>query len=98
MSAPDDLAPALFEEARAQIEQCRNAAPEEAKRGFVAAMNRLIAARNRALAGGPTADARDPALRQLNAILSLMASIEFPQSGLHRERMQQVVEALARAR
>jgi hypothetical protein len=97
MSAPDELAPSVFEEARARIQQCRDADPEEAKRGFVAAMNDLIAARNRALAGDRTAAARDPALRQLNAILSLMASIEFPQSGLHRKRMDQVVEALARA-
>ena len=98
MSAANVLAPAVFEQARAQIQQCRDAPPDEAKRGFVSAMNHLIEARNRALAGDRVAAAREPALRQLNAILSLMASIEFPTSGLHRKRMNQVVEALAKAR
>jgi len=74
-----------------RIAHCRNAPVDQAKEAFGAAMVRLIEARNARLAA---VDATDPELQQLNAILSLMASIEFPLAGLHRERMDQVTRAL----
>jgi hypothetical protein len=77
---------------REQVARCHDAPVEEGKALFSAAMVRLVAARNARLRSAGAA--ADPQLRQLNAVLSLMASIEFPLAGFHRERIAQVEQAL----
>ncbi len=80
-----------------QVQACVKAPPDEAKATFGHAMARLVRCRNRAIAR-TQAPAQDRALRDLNAVLSLMVGIEFPLMGLHRERMEQVTRALQRMR
>jgi len=56
-------------------------------------MIQVIRARNeriRAL----TAGADDPQLPRVNALLSVMSSIEFPLAGFHRERLDEVAKAM----
>jgi hypothetical protein len=86
------LADLLRDTAR-QIDDCREAPAPEAKQAFAAATNRVIGARNARVRSGPAAD-REATLRRLNALLSLMISIEFPLSGLHRERMGAVAKEM----
>lgn len=77
------------------IERCRDAPVAQAKETFVQAMTQMIRARNERLRALPAGEsARDGELRQLNAILSLMYSIEFPLAGFHRDRLDQVNQAL----
>ena len=55
-------------------------------------MIRIIRARNeriRSLAAG----AGDPELPRLNALLSVMSSIELPLAGFHRVRLEEVARA-----
>ena len=78
----------LLRSLSAQIAQCRDAPAGKAKEAFGEALGRVIQLRNERLHADGTM------LRQLNAVLSLMASIEFPLGGFHRERIGQVVRAL----
>jgi len=97
MTPDDDKLPDVVRSVRERVQHCRDAPLEQAKEAFAAAMVQLIQARNRRLSSGRRpAAANDPELRQVNAILSLMASIEFPLAGLHRERMDKVADALER--
>ena len=73
---------------------CGDVPVAQAKERFAEAMKRVIALRNRQITGGAGLGADD--LRALNALLSLMASIEFPLAGFHRERLEQVEAELRR--
>ena len=84
----DSLAEALREGAQ-RIDACHEAAPAQAKETFAAVMSRVIAERN-AWMRAERRPGHEATLRRLNALLSLMASIEFPLAGLHRERMHAV--------
>jgi hypothetical protein len=91
--------PDTLEDAIALIRHCRDAPVDEANAAFDRAMQRVIRDRNeriRTLSAGTAAS--DATLRKLNAILSLMASIEFPLAGFHRERLDQVAEQLQQVR
>lgn len=76
-----------------RIESCHQAPAAQAKQTFGAVMTDVIAARNACLRSGADAS-RQATLRRLNALLSLMASIEFPLAGFHRERMDAVVREM----
>lgn len=77
------------------IQRCREAPASQAKETFGDAMVRMIRVRNERLRALPAGEStRDGELRQLNAILSLMYSIEFPLAGFHRDRLDQVTQAL----
>lgn len=81
---------AVLRQATAEIEGCEDAAPHEGKQAVRMAMLQLIEARNALIRQG----ADEPRLVALNAVLSLMASIEFPLAGFHRERLKAVGRAL----
>ena len=83
--------PSLLEAAQA-VRTCTGQPPAEAKQTFHRAMCDVIDVRNRMLASDnvPDPDRRD----QMNSLLSLMSSIEFPLGGFHSERMQSVVRTL----
>lgn len=77
------------------IQRCRDMPAAQAKEIFGEAMGRMIRVRNERLRALPAGEsARDGELRQLNGILSLMYSIEFPLGGFHRDRLDQVTQAL----
>lgn len=77
------------------VGRCRDAPVAEAKETFGEALVRMIRVRNERLRALPPGEsARDGELRQLNAIVSLMYSIEFPLAGFHRDRLDQVTQAL----
>ena len=88
----ESLAGTLREGAQ-RIDGCHEAEAAQAKEAFGAVMTRVIAARNAWMRPDAGAD-REPTLRRLNALLSLMASIEFPLAGLHRERMEAVAREM----
>ena len=77
----------------AELEGCRTAPLPRAKEHFTGAMLELIRVRNARLPRGAAAS-DDDHLGQLNAVLSLMASIDFPLAGFHRERLDGVTGAL----
>lgn len=79
---------------RAGVAACRDAPADRANEEFAPAMARLIAVRNAQLSAAD--GAAHALLPQLNAILSLMAGIEFPLAGFHRERIDSVIGALDR--
>lgn len=89
MSDTRSLAEALRPAADA-VRRCRDAPAAQAKETFGQAMLQVIRARNERLRDSSAREQQ----RRLNAILSLMASIEFPLGGFHRERLEQVVQAL----
>jgi uncharacterized protein (DUF2342 family) len=76
-----------------EVDQCREAPAAEAKQTFAQAMNRVIRARNAWIASRQ-GEQQEAMLRRLNALLSLMSSIEFPLGGFHRERIGGVVQEL----
>lgn len=92
----DPLVP-LLQDARSRLRACHDLPVEEGKQVFQGIVKDLVDARNRKLAGkAPQPDAREPSLRQLNALLSLVASVEFPLAGFHRDRIDEVAQALDR--
>lgn len=76
-----------------RVESCHQAPAAQAKQTFGAVMTDVIAARNACLRVGPD-PSRQATLRRVNALLSLMSSIEFPLAGFHRERMDTVVREM----
>jgi hypothetical protein len=88
----DSLADAL-QAGAAVVERCREAPAPEAKKAFGEAMVQIIRARNEHL-GARAASAGDPRLPRVNALLSVMSSIEFPLGGFHRERLGEVDQAI----
>jgi hypothetical protein len=77
------------------VQRCHDMPPAQAKQTFDEALVRMIRARNERLRKlGAGERARDGELRQVNAIVSLMYSIEFPLAGFHRKRLDQVTQAL----
>ncbi|MEJ7928554.1 hypothetical protein WG922_01080 [Ramlibacter sp. AN1015] len=90
--APEDAGTALREGA-AIIERCQGCPPEEAKRLLRQALLGVVRLRN-ACIGSPaarigelTVDDAARLRQRLNALLSLMASVEFPLSAFNRDRM-----------
>lgn len=93
-----ELIDALHEAAE-HMDRCRDAPAEEAKRCFREAFQRVIRVRNHLMradaqerhgAGvpaAPHAQGGELQLQQLNALLSLMASFDFPLAGFHPERL-----------
>lgn len=78
-----------------RIRHCRGAPVAQANESFDAAMQRVIRERNERIAAlGAEQRSQDTRLRQLNSVLSLMASIEFPLAGFHRERLDKVATAI----
>ena len=78
-----------------KIQACHDAPAPKAKEIFGEAMVGVIRVRNERIRALSVADAaRDGELRRLNAILSLMASIEFPLAGFHRDRLAEVTREL----
>ena len=87
--------PDTLQAAVERIRECRDASVEQANATFETAMQRVIRERNeRIVALEAARRGQDARLRQLNAVLSLMASIEFPLAGFHRERLDQVASAI----
>ena len=95
----------VLRDAAAAIAQCRDCPPEEGKQVFSRGFRLAVRARNAMM--GPLQPPRQPAgaadaaarrntatLRQLNALLSLMSSIEFPLAGFHRERLDAVTREM----
>lgn len=88
-----------LQEAADHMDRCAGSASEEAKRCFHEAFTRVIRARNHLMQavaserhGGAAPSAGETArgelqLRQVNALLSLMASFDFPLAGFHPERL-----------
>jgi hypothetical protein len=95
MSEPNPSIAEAAARAAAEIRSCHDAPAGQAKETFAHALDRLVRLRNeRIRAQSATAAANDSELQRLNAILSLMAGIEFPLGGFHRERLGQVEQAL----
>jgi hypothetical protein len=95
MNSPDAPLSADIQAIRLQIERCRGAPVDEGKQAFASATSDLVRVRNQRLAAASAGGAgRDPGLRKLDALLSLMASIEFPMAGFHRDRIDQVIGGL----
>lgn len=93
----DELVQSL-REAADHLDGCSDPSAEQARRCFHQAFTRVIGARNhlmRAWAserGAEAPAAREPEggrlqLVKLNALLSLMASFDFPLAGFHPERL-----------
>jgi hypothetical protein len=87
-------------EAAATVARCEQQPTEQAKRAFAETFTRIVQVRNaliaQAQAPDGTAAAGSPVLQDANALLSLMASIEFPLGGFHADRFRAVVAALGR--
>lgn len=80
------------------VRQARGSPPGSGKETFGRATQLVIGVRNGRLAGAagtPSGgDADQPPLQRLNALLSLMASVEFPLGGYHAERMDAIEREL----
>ena len=88
-----------LQEAAALVDPGAGSSPEEASRCFHEAFTRVIRARNhvmqtlagkdsRAASAAPAvADGTQVHLGRINALLSLMASFDFPLAGFHPERL-----------
>lgn len=75
------------------VASCERQPVDEAKKAFADATREVIAARNELIDG----DREDARLAKINALLSLMASVEFPLGGFHRERFGATVKAIRAA-
>lgn len=82
---------ALREAARS-VQACTAQPPESAKQNFHEAMRHVIQVRNGLLTQEAAPDPGQ--LDRINAVLSLMSSIEFPLAGFHSGRLEQVIQAL----
>jgi hypothetical protein len=81
--------------AASEIRGSQEAPAGKAKQVFADALDRIVRVRNERIRTRSAGDAaQDDELQRLNAILSLMAGIEFPLGGFHRERLVQVEQAL----
>ena len=89
-----DASPAeAFDAAAACLDEARGKPAAEAKQAFGRAMVAVIGARN-ALLRTPPGQADRSQLDRVNALLSLMASIEFPLAGFHSDRLELVARQL----
>lgn len=93
MSDANNSLTAALRAGAAAVERCRDAPAEQAQAAFGDAMTRIIAARNDCI-HALTPSANDEALPRVNALLSVMSSIEFPLAGFHRERLGEVDKAV----
>jgi hypothetical protein len=93
MSDANDSLTAALQAGAAAVERCHDAPAEQAKKAFGDAMLRIIAARNDRI-HALTQGADDEQLPRVNALLSVMSSIEFPLAGFHRERLGEVDSAM----
>lgn len=83
---------AALREAARSVQMCMAQPPEAAKQTFHGAMRQVIRVRNGLLTQEAALDPGQ--LDRINAVLSLMSSIEFPLAGLHSGRLEQVIRAL----
>jgi hypothetical protein len=74
------------------VQQARRDQPGQGKKTFRGALLLVVGVRNERMRGRPAADAAS--LEQLNALLSVMSSVEFPLGGYHSERMDLVERQL----
>lgn len=89
-----DASPAeAFAAAAACLAQAHGKPAAEARQDFGRAMVAVIGARN-GLLQSPPGKADRSQLDRVNALLSLMASIEFPLAGFHSDRMELVAREL----
>lgn len=72
------------------VAACEQQPVEQAKKAFAEATREVIAARNELIA----CERDDARLAKVNALLSLMASVEFPLGGFHRERFGATVRTI----
>jgi hypothetical protein len=96
VSPSDASIRARLTRAAGQVAECAEAPVEEAKRKFADAFRAVVGVRNDLIAAPgetPSAPAAD-LLPKLNALLSLMTSIEFPLGGFHRERFGSTVRTI----
>jgi hypothetical protein len=82
-----------FASAAACLAQVHGKEAAEAKQDFGRAMVAVIGARN-GLLRTPPGRADRSQLDRVNALLSLMASIEFPLAGFHSDRLELVAREL----
>lgn len=83
---------AAVREAARSVQVCTAEPPDAAEQTFHRAMRQVILARNGLLTQDVTPDPGQ--LNRINAVLSLMSSIEFPLAGFHSGRLEQVIGAL----
>lgn len=89
-----DASPAeAFDAAAACLAQAHGKPAAEARQDFGRAMVAVIGARNALLQARPGQADRSQ-LDRVNALLSLMASIEFPLAGFHSGRLELVAREL----
>ncbi|NEX61004.1 hypothetical protein [Noviherbaspirillum galbum] len=99
VSMPDAVREMLRDVAKKVDEAIRLAPGEQVKSRFGDALDAAIAARNRLIALARDVDGDEKAaacLPAVNALLSMMSSIEYPLEGLHLQRMQTVRQELQR--
>lgn len=80
-----------LEDAAGRIEACRDLEPESGRQCFHEAYLQVVGLRNRLL----RAEQRE-GLSELNALLSLMSSVQFPLAGIHRDRLQAIADGIGR--
>ncbi|MDQ6680118.1 MAG: hypothetical protein M3Y67_04035 [Pseudomonadota bacterium] len=83
---------AAIREAARSVEVCMAQPPDPAKQSFHWAMRHVIQVRNGLLTQQAAPDPGQ--LDRINAVLSLMSSIEFPLAGFHSGRLEHVIRAL----
>lgn len=93
MSAVHESIADTLRDCAQRIERCHEAPAPQAEQTFDDATTRVIGVRN-AWMKSETSPERQATLRRLNALLSLMASIEFPLAGFHRERLDAVTKEM----
>jgi hypothetical protein len=90
----------VLHEAAATVARCEHQPVEQAKRAFAETFTRVVQVRNALIADAQrphdTGAAAARVLVDANALLSLMASIEFPLGGFHHERFGATIAALER--
>lgn len=89
-----DPSPAdALQDAASALAQTEGQPAAEAKQEFGRALVAVVRARNALLRSAP-GDADGSQLDRMNALLSLMASIEFPLAGFHAGRLELVAREL----
>ena len=90
----------VLQQAAATVAACEQLPIEQAKRSFAEAFQQVVQVRNGVIVqrrAQDAAGATDRQLKELNALISLMASIEFPLGGFHGDRFASTVRLLHKA-
>ncbi len=84
--------PPDLQRAAQALRACRNCAPLEAASRLREAALAVTRVRNHLIGPAQDGDARArPQLARINALLSMLASLEFPLSGLARDRLDELI-------